>query len=78
MKFFFFLALLGTLIGSFILISTLMQAKGAPQEAAGAAIALCFGVLPYVFARCVEKMGGPREVRIVENTLELSERVEPH
>jgi len=65
MKFFFSLALIGTLIGSFILFITLLQAKGAPQEAAGAAVALCFGILPYVFARCIEKIGGPREVKIV-------------
>ena len=34
-----------------------VASKGAPQEAAGAAIALCIAVIPYVFTRAVEGIG---------------------
>ncbi|WP_316979899.1 hypothetical protein [Shumkonia mesophila] len=65
MKFCYAMALLGSLVGTFFLIEALLGAKGAPQQAAAAAIGIAFAVLPYVFARCVEKMTGPSEVRIV-------------
>jgi hypothetical protein len=45
---------LGSVLGVLILMSVLATAKGAPQEAAGAAIALCCAVLPYVFTRAFE------------------------
>jgi hypothetical protein len=45
---------LGSALGLLFLMSVLATAKGAPQEAAGAAIALCCAVLPYVFTRAFE------------------------
>lgn len=42
------------LLSVLIVFATLAGAKGAPQEAAGAAIALCCAVIPYVFTRAVE------------------------
>lgn len=56
------LTIIGTIIGGLTLFST-MGADGAPQQAAGAAMALAFGVLPYCFARAVEKIG---EVTVAE------------
>ena len=35
-------------------------ATGAPQEAAGAAMALAIAVIPYVFTRCIEGMSSKR------------------
>jgi hypothetical protein len=45
--------MLGSFIGGLILVSTL--GGSAPQEAAGAAAAVAFGVLPYVFTRALEE-----------------------
>jgi hypothetical protein len=42
------------LLSAVILLGTLATAKGAPQEAAGAAIALAVAVIPYVFTRAIE------------------------
>jgi hypothetical protein len=43
--------LLGALFGALTLALTNATASGAPQQAAGAAIAVGYGVLPYVLAR---------------------------
>jgi magnesium-transporting ATPase (P-type) len=48
--------IIGVLIGTYVFVVTLTKSNGAPQEAAGAAIALCFVVIPYVLARAVEKL----------------------
>jgi len=45
------LAAAGAIGGAAILVSTLMSATGAPQEAAGAAIACAVAIAPYVLAR---------------------------
>lgn len=52
----YILTIIGTVIGGLILVSTL-TAESAPQQAAGAAMALAWGVLPYCFARAIEKIG---------------------
>lgn len=52
----FFLPLIGSVIGGLILLFTVGGAKGAPQEAAGAAIAMAVAVLPYVLCRSVQLM----------------------
>lgn len=49
--------IIGTLIGGFQLIETMTFAESAPQQGAGAAMALAWAVLPYCFARAVEKLG---------------------
>ena len=57
------IALLGSVAGALFLFMAL-AAQGAPQEAAGAALAIAFAVIPYCLARAVEKMKGlppPRE-----------------
>ena len=43
---FWILTLLGSLIGGLIVFGTLVSAKGAPQEAAGAALGLSFAIIP--------------------------------
>ncbi len=39
------------------LMDTLARASSAPQQAAGAAMAIAFCVIPYVFTRSVEILG---------------------
>lgn len=51
MFFFGFLAVLGSIVGALVLITGVAAAKGAPQEAAAAAIAIAMAVLPYVAFR---------------------------
>ena len=52
-------------IASLVLTVTVFASNGAPQEAAGAALALAICVIPYVFTRMVEGMDAP-EVSKVE------------
>jgi hypothetical protein len=39
------------------LFSTLGEANGAPQQAAGAGIAIACAAIPYIFTRCIEGIG---------------------
>lgn len=41
------IAAIGAVLGTLTLFLTLAASKGAPQEAAGAAIALAFTIIPY-------------------------------
>lgn len=43
--------LLGALLGGLVIIFTIAAAKGAPQEAAGYAMACALAVVPYVFTK---------------------------
>ena len=49
--------IIGALAAGWMLLETLNTAIGAPQQAAGAAFALAFVVIPYCFARAVEELG---------------------
>jgi hypothetical protein len=57
MQFLWSLTLIGSLLAGAILFVGLTAAKGAPQEASVAAIALCVAVIPYVFTRAAEGIG---------------------
>lgn len=48
------LAFLGAIIGALQLAGTMQSATGAPQQAAGAAMACAYAVIPYVLMRAVE------------------------
>lgn len=52
----YLLVLIGAVIGGIQLGFTLLFADSAPQQAAGAAMAMAWAVLPYCFARALEKM----------------------
>ena len=54
MRFFWLSTGLFAVIAALIVFATLASAKGAPQEASGAVIALCCAVIPYVFTRAIE------------------------
>ena len=51
------ITIIGSAIGFLILITTLFGSTGAPQEAAGAAIAVAFSVIPYCLARALSEIG---------------------
>lgn len=44
----------GALFATFQFSSALTTSESAPQQAAGSAMALCYAVIPYVFARAFE------------------------
>jgi hypothetical protein len=48
------ITLLCALIAGAVLALTVLAASGAPQQAAGAAIALAVAVIPYVLTRAAE------------------------
>lgn len=52
------LTCIAALVAGLILAVTVSQADSAPQEAAGAAMAVGIAVIPYVFARSVEAISG--------------------
>jgi len=57
MRFCYAVTFLAACLAAAVLFFGLIGAKGAPQEAAIGAIALAIAVIPYVFSRCVEKLG---------------------
>lgn len=52
----YLLPVLGALAGGYELLRTLAWAQSAPQQAAGAAIAATYALLPYVFARAMVEL----------------------
>ena len=59
MKFLWILTAAGAVLGTLVWLLGVVSAKGAPQEAAAAAIGIALGVLPYVFTRAVQEMKKP-------------------
>ena len=55
-RFFYVLTTIGGIIGIMILVFVLTSATGAPQEAAGAAIAIACAAIPYCIARSLHEM----------------------
>lgn len=56
MKVFWLLPILGAVLGSLVFLLTLGAARGAPQEAAGYAMAMAIAVIPYVLTRAIQFM----------------------
>jgi hypothetical protein len=50
------IALLSAAAGGFELFNTMALAKSAPQQAAGAGMALAYAVIPYIAVRAIEGM----------------------
>lgn len=42
--------------GSIFFLMTLTSSNGAPQEAAGSAMSLCFVIIPYCFSRAADSI----------------------
>jgi hypothetical protein len=53
---------------SFLGLCIVLGDNSAPRQAAGAALAIGFTVVPYVFARCIEK--GSEDIRRTNELLE--------
>lgn len=51
MRLLYFLPIIGAVVGALEFLSTLTRAQSAPQQAAGAAMAVAYALLPYIFAR---------------------------
>lgn len=51
------ITVVATVVAAFIAMWSIVGATGAPQQAAGAAVALCVAVIPYIFTRCFERIG---------------------
>lgn len=77
----FVLPLIGSLIGALVLVVSIGGASGAPQEAAGAAIAIALAVIPYVLCRSIQIMGQESRAsaasRVVDAITELRNS-QPH
>ena len=56
MRFLWLLPLFGSLIGGLFLVDAMLDSAGAPQQAAGAAIAVGFAALPYIFVRAADEL----------------------
>ncbi len=69
MKFFAVVIFFAGLLASAVLAITLAQSTGAPQEAAGAAIALAIVAIPYCMGRAVQIWKESRSQTIIEDIL---------
>jgi hypothetical protein len=61
--FFWIITILACIVAGFLFVVTVSQSNGAPQEAAGAAMACALAIIPYVFARAIEKLSGTDKER---------------
>jgi len=62
----YLLVVFGTIIGGFVFFSTLVTASTIPQQQNGVIIALAWAVLPYCFARAIEKLSEPSMSEILD------------
>lgn len=69
MKFFAVFIFLAGLLACAVLAFTLAGSSGAPQEAAGAAIALAIVAIPYCMGRAVQMWKESRSQMIIEDIL---------
>ena len=67
--------LLGTVLGSLFLVDTLMGQTSAPQQAAGAAIAVAFAILPYCFSRAVDGLADSGRDDLLKVMKEINEKL---
>lgn len=54
--FFWVVAIVGAAVGFLQFVAAMNNATGAPQQAAGAAMAVACAVIPYVVARAVDEL----------------------
>ena len=73
------LTLLSAGTAEYVLFDTMNRATTAPQQAAGAAMAVAAAVIPYVFSRCVERLARPEvtKVEIANVSDALRSRIAP-
>lgn len=56
MKFAWILVAIGSVLGGLTLLLTIFGSNGAPQAAAGVAIAVALAAIPYCFARALGEL----------------------
>ena len=56
-KLLWFVTIIGSMLGGLVMFVGVNEAKGAPQEAAAAAMAVAMAVIPYCLARAVSEIG---------------------
>lgn len=56
LKFMWVLTIIFSVLGAIVFVISVTSANGAPQEAAGSAMALCLTVIPYVISRAVSEI----------------------
>lgn len=71
--FFYVLTAFGSLIGGFFLLMAFGSSQSAPQQGALAAIAVAFAVLPYCFARAVERGDDAKEKQMAADLHTIAE-----
>lgn len=54
------ITVIACLVSGLLLFMTLTSSNGAPQEAAGAAMAAAVAIIPYVFSRAVTELSGSK------------------
>jgi hypothetical protein len=53
--------ILSCVIAGIQLFDTLLRSQSAPQQAAGAGLAIAIAVIPYVFSRAVSELSGEKK-----------------
>ncbi len=66
-KVFHAFTIIGAMIAAGFFILTLSSSNGAPQEAAGAAMSLCFVIIPYCVAKAVDGIIGIAKLSEINN-----------
>jgi hypothetical protein len=75
--FFWMITILATGVAFFVLFVTFARSSGAPQEAAGAALAVAIVVIPYVFSRACQAMyDADRQAKILDVLRQLGPRAD--
>ena len=60
-KILWIVAFLSAIFGAIEFMGNMSAAESAPQQAAGAAMALCYAVIPYCLARALQELSNLRE-----------------
>ncbi|HYG03238.1 MAG TPA: hypothetical protein VD927_12390 [Chryseosolibacter sp.] len=73
-NFFWVITILSCLVGGLFLVSAFFSTQ-APQQAASAAMACAFAIIPYVLARAAEKVSGNRTEEQNERIISALKRI---
>lgn len=73
----YILVLIGAAFGGFEFLNMYAYADSAPQQAAGAAMAIAWVVLPYGFARAIEKLAEAPIAHTLEQHWKREENAKP-
>lgn len=77
MRYLYILPVLGAVLGGQHFLQTLVMAESAPQQAAGAAMAVAYAFLPYVFARSMVELVGDQTAGVTAARAQGPPRISP-